>query len=113
MADKVMKDFYHRVARIERAHEKRNGFDAARALGRSHYAPPRRLRPPVIAPVLVVLACILLLKGMIYAGLGAQDYEARAAALWDGGAIDRFGAVIMQPDPVSTWLAGQIGAALR
>lgn len=113
MADKVMRDFYQRVARIERAREQGLGLEAQGALGRSHYARNRRWRIPVAGPVLIVVAGVILLKAVVHAGLGTQEYEARAATLWAGGAVERVGAVVMQPDPVSAWLAGQIATAFR
>lgn len=113
MADPNLRDFYERVARILRAHEQGYGFEAAGALGRSHHARPRRAGLPVMGPVLVVVVGVVLLKAVLHQGLGAADYEARAAALWQGSALDRLGAVMMQPDPASLWLSERLGAIVR
>ncbi|MFN6976895.1 MAG: hypothetical protein ACK4OP_02135 [Gemmobacter sp.] len=113
MADPNLRDFYDRVARILRAQERGYGFEAAGTLGRSHYPRPRRLRIPVMAPVLVLVCGVLVIKAILHQGLGATDYEGRVAALWDGNAIDRVGAVIMQQDPATVWLSARIGALVR
>lgn len=105
MANRNLRDFYERIARILRMHAQGYGFEAAGTLGRSYYARRQRLRVPVIAPVLVVMAGVVFLKAMLHAGLGAQDYEARVAALWTGSAFDRVGAFLMQPDPATLWVA--------
>jgi hypothetical protein len=113
MADKVLRDFHERVARIERAHARASGFGAQGAPGRSHRTRWGRWRVPVIGPVLVLVLGVILLKAVIQAGLGTQDYAARVAALWEGGAVERIGAVVMQPDLASAWLAGQFAAMVR
>lgn len=113
MADPNLRDFYDRVTRILRAHEKGYGFEAVGTLGRSHYTRRKALRIPVMGPVLVLVCGIVLLKAIIHQGLGAQDYQERVAALWAGGALDRAGAVLMQPDPATLWVSDRLGAMLR
>jgi hypothetical protein len=113
MADPNLRDFRERLARIGRAHARGYRFEAAGGRGRSHDARPRKVRRPVMGPVLVIVAGIVLFKADLHQGLGAQDCAARAAALRQGSAFDRLGAVLMQPDPATLRLSARIGAMRR
>lgn len=100
-------DFNDRVSRIRKAHVSGLGFEAEGTLGRSHYARRRGFRLPLMGPVLVLLAVVLLLKAAIHVHLGGQTYQDKVDLLWQGSALDQLGAVVMQPDPLTIWLAAQ------
>lgn len=108
MADENLMDFNRRVRRIEKAHVDGYGFEAAGALGRSHYRPRKRLRLPLTGPLLMVVALVVVLKAAIQMQLGPELYQSKVDRLWQGNLVERTGAVMMQPDPLSTWVAGRL-----
>lgn len=110
MVDENRVDFQHRVARIRQAHVSGLGFEAQGTLGRSHYAPGRRWRIPLMGPVLVLIGFVALLKALIHLRLGGESYQARVDALWSGEGLDWLGALIMQPDPLTIWLSAHLAA---
>jgi hypothetical protein len=106
MLDPNLKDFYARVGRLNKAHAKGFGFEAAGVLGRSHHrrpTPKSRLR--LLLPLLFFLASGFALKGAIHYAVGAQTYGDRVAELQNGAGFDRLGATLMAPDPVTLWVA--------
>lgn len=105
MTDPNRDDFYGRVARLERAHARGQGHEATGALGRSAYFRPSARRLPVLRGSVFVLAAVIGLKATLYGGLPEDVYLSRLAALKQGTAIERVGAFLMTPDPVSAWLA--------
>ncbi len=112
MADGKLAAFNSRVRRIEKDHTNGYGFEAVGTLGRSHYRPRRRLRLPVAGPLLVIVALVVVMKALIQLHLGAGLYQERVDRLWLGNPAERIGAVLMQPDPLSLWLAGRLGRAV-
>ena len=112
MTDPNLTDFYGRVARIQKAHDKGYGFEAAGTLGRSYYFRPRSKRRPFIWPVLFLLVCTVLLKGVVYHSVGAETYNDRVAILAAGEWIERAGAWLMQAEPATIFVSDQITAAL-
>lgn len=113
MAGPDFSDFYGRVARIERARAKGYGFEAPGTLGRSYYHAPAERRRAVLGPVLFLLACGVLLKGLMYHQIGAGTYEARVAALQAGEGIEKVGGWLMQADPVTLYVSGRIETLLQ
>ncbi len=105
MTDPNRDDFYGRIARLERAHARGQGHEAAGALGRSAYFRPSPRRLPVLRGSLFVLATAMGLKATLYGGMPQDVYLSRLAALKQGTAIERVGAFLMTPDPVTAWLA--------
>lgn len=110
MADENLMDFNRRVRRLEKAHVEGYGFEAAGTLGRSHYRPRKRLRLPLTGPLLMVVALVVVLKGAIQLHLGADLYQTRVDRLWQGSLLEQVGAVMMQPDPLSRWVAERLAA---
>lgn len=108
MADGNLVDFNHRVSRINKAHVKGLGFEAPGTLGRSHYLKRRGFHVPLMAPVFILLLVAVLLKAVIHVHLGGTQYQAKVDRLWTGSALDQVGAVIMQPDPLTIWMAGRL-----
>lgn len=100
-------DFNDRVSRLRKAHVNGLGFEAEGTLGRSHYSRRRGFRLPLMGPVLVLLAVVLLLKSAIYVHIGGQTYQDKVDLLWQGSPVDQLGAVVMQPDSLTIWLAGR------
>ena len=113
MAGPNFGDFYGRVARIERARANGYGFEAPGTLGRSYFHRPVARRRSVLGPVLFLLVCGFLLKGLMYQQIGAGIYEARVAALQGGNGIERVGGWLMQADPVTVYVSDRIGTLLK
>lgn len=112
MTDPNMTDFYRRVSRIEKMRAKGYGFEAVGTLGRSYYHRPSAPRRSFAGPILFIALCIFLLKGMMYHEVGADTYNTRVASLMSGQGIDHFGGWIMQAEPVTVFVAGQLDQLL-
>ena len=97
-ADPNLNEFYGRVARIEKAHAKGYGFEAAGTLGRSSTWKQEKSGWRVLKPLVVVLAMGLALKGLIHHYVGAELYQERVAKLQAGEGFDRLGGTLMQAD---------------
>lgn len=108
MTDPNMNDFYGRVARIQKARAKGYGFEASGTLGRSYYTRPTATRRSIIGPIMFLLLCTVLLKGVIYHAIGAQSYGERVAVLMAGDGIERAGGWLMQPEAATVFVADQI-----
>jgi hypothetical protein len=63
-----------------------------------------------IMPVALVLMTIIAIKAAVLANIGADTYAARIATLSQGDTADRIGAYILQADPLTAFVAGQITA---
>ncbi|MBD3765947.1 MAG: hypothetical protein IE927_14830 [Rhodobacterales bacterium] len=105
MADPNLHDFQQRVARISADRARGRAFEAEGTLGLSRLAPPPRRRRPLLGPLAFVLCCGIGLKAALLAEVGQDSYADRVARLAAGDGIDRLGAALMQPDPVSLALA--------
>ncbi len=115
MVDRHRRDFQGRLGRIEYTHEAGGGFEAEGTLGMSYYnSRRRRRRMPRLLGVLTVMAVVLiLLKAGMHVAVGADAYEYRVAAMKAGTQTDRFGAYILQADPVTLALAAQLRRIIR
>ena len=104
MTDPNRDDFYNRVARLERAHAQGLGHEATGALGRSAFFRPSRRRVPLLRGSVFVLAAVMGMKATLYGGIPEEMYLGRIAALKQGTAIERVGAYLMSPDPITVWI---------
>jgi hypothetical protein len=77
-------------------------------------AQPRRqrIRIPVRAILLFVVA-FFGFKAFLVANLGPQTYDERLARLNEGTVVEQAGAFVMQADPLTNYVARQIGPILR
>ncbi|MGQ0609781.1 MAG: hypothetical protein ACT4N9_01575 [Paracoccaceae bacterium] len=112
MADANLKDFYDRVRRFERMKRKGLGFEAPGAIGRSHYRRPRSQGPGWLWRLVTVAGFVLVLKALLFLSVGAVVYGQRVARLRAGEGLEPLGGWIMQADPLTRWLADQIGTVL-
>lgn len=101
MADPNLHDFYNRVSRIEIGRAQGFGFEAVGTLGLSHYRRAPRKRTPILAPLLIVLATAIGLKGAILYNVGETTYNQRVAEMRVGDDFERLGAVLMRADPAT------------
>jgi hypothetical protein len=110
--DPNLNEFYSRVSRIEKAHAKGYGFEAAGTVGRKVPGRHGRRLLKIAKPVVMALALGLCLKGVIHYYVGAQTYESRVSALAAGEGFDPVGAWLMHADPVTLWVSGKIQSLL-
>lgn len=116
MVDRHRRDFQGRLGRIEHTHEAGGGFEAEGTLGMSYYNSHRRRRRrlPRLLGVLTVMAVVLIvLKAGMHVAIGADAYAYRVAAMKAGTQTDRFGAYLLQADPVTLALAAQLRRVVR
>ncbi|MFV0490795.1 MAG: hypothetical protein ACK5M4_03155 [Pseudorhodobacter sp.] len=59
-------------------------------------------------PLIFVVAAICGLKGAIHYHVGGDLYAERISAMQAGQGLDRLGAMIMTPDPVTRWISGAL-----
>ena len=112
MTDPNLTDFYGRVARLQKQRAKGYGFEAPGALGRSYYTKPKSRRRSFLTPVLFMLVCCFLLKGVIHHAVGAQSYDDRVAALLVGKGVEPVGGWLMQTEPVTLFISDKITEGL-
>jgi hypothetical protein len=108
MSDPNLTDFYGRVARIQKMRSKGYGFEAPGTLGRSYYYHPTVRRRSIIGPVLFLILCAVLLKGVIYHNIGATSYNERVASLQAGEGVERIGGWLMQEEAATVFVSGRI-----
>lgn len=115
MPDLNMKDFEHRLGRINRMHAAGRSFEARDALGRADFDAARGRRRIAIPlrSIALVLAAVLLFKGAILAQLGSGGYQDRVAALAAGTIGEQVSAWVLHPDPASHWIAAMIKSVLN
>ena len=109
MVDRNLEKFYNRVGRIERIHQEGGGFEADGTLGLKYYNSqkhPRRRRG-LLGPVVLVMMTVVGIKAAVHTTIGAEVYDERIAALWEGPLIDQVGAYVLQADPLTLALADQ------
>jgi hypothetical protein len=113
--DRHQQEFDTRLRRIDRKHKKlASGFVAAVSHDGLIVARPRRRRMRVpFAGLALVAVGIIAFKGIVYAQLGAATYESRIATLAQGSQVERVGAWVMQPDPLTLWVSGQVRALIQ
>lgn len=113
--DTSLKEFNTRLRRIHKTHRKGGGFEAAGALGQSHYTRQRRRsqRRPVLRPAMTALALFICFKALTLAHLGNADYSSRIAALQAGGWAEKAGAHLMAIDPLTEAAAAGIKPLLN
>ncbi len=107
MIDRNMKDFEHRLNRIDQIHRAGGAFEAAGTLGRAYYDAARQKtrHNKWLRPLAMILVGALLFKGGLYAQLGADAYGERIDALFKGSIADQAGAWILSADPLTVRVA--------
>lgn len=112
MADPNLVNFYSRLARFEKLHSKGYAFDAPGTITRPRRRAKRSALASIVKPLVLVAACGIGMKSVMYHQVGSQDYTARVAALQQGEGFDRLGGWLMQADGATVYFAGKIEAAL-
>ena len=116
MVDRNLQNFYGRIGRIEDIHRAGGGFEAEGTLGMSYYN-ARRRRPRrrigLLGPLAVVAMCVVGVKAVVHATIGAELYEERLADLRGGEGIARAGAYVLEADPVTLAIADRLRNLLQ
>lgn len=102
--------FDKRLKRIVRRHD-RMANGVVRTVGPDGLivARPRIYHPRFpLKGILALVGAGFLFKGLLFFYLGSDDYTARLAVLQQGTVMEQAGAWVMQPDPATTFIAGQI-----
>lgn len=114
MSDVFMK-FDQRLGRIERTRRKlSSGYVAELGTDGLITIKPKRSKRgfPILGIALLVVG-FFVFKAIMLAHLGPVSYGERVGKLEAGTQIEQAGAYVMQADPATTLIAGQIGPLLR
>lgn len=79
-------------------------------------ARPRRIRSALDFPAksaAIVLASMLLFKGILIASLGPIGYDERVVNMKDNSILERLGAIVLVSDPVSREIGTQLAPVFR
>lgn len=63
--------------------------------------------------VIITVLAFIGFKAFLIANLGPQTYDERVERLQDGTVVEKAGGFVMQADPLSTYVALQVGPILR
>lgn len=113
MYDPNLQEFHRRVERLEAARP--SGLRRAvskSAMRRASRGLWQRV-VTILRPALIACLVFVALKGGIHHAVGAATYDQRLAELAQGEGPDRLGAWLMEPDPVSSWVSGQLAVLLN
>lgn len=107
--------FNQRVQRLAKKHDAMSrGYKTRMRKDGLIVMKPRRSRPGVsLRAIVLFIGALLMFKGFLLANLGPEGYSERVAKLSEGTPVERAGAWVMQPDPVSVFIAEQTGPVLR
>lgn len=75
--------------------------------------PKRKNSPISMRSFAIFLIAFFAFKGFLIANLGEQTYGERVAQLGNGTSVEKAGAMVMQPDVISQYIAQAIGPILR
>lgn len=115
MADANQKLFSSRLKRIDRQHRKlsRGYVQLVERDGMLVPMPRRRVRTGFpFRGLLIAIVGILLFKGVLLASLGEGTYQFRVEKIAEGSSFEKVAAWVMQADPVTRWIAGQLAPFL-
>jgi hypothetical protein len=112
MADPQLQEFGKRLSRINRHHEKlAQGYVNVVSADGLMVSQPRRQQLKFPWRILAVIAALFFVfKGLLMAGLGEEEFAARAFSLQAGTPVEQVGGWVMQPDPLTVWVANQVSA---
>jgi len=115
MAKTDMNEFEKRLSRIDKIHEAGGAFEANGSLGRSYFdsTRPKSRRALPLRGLALLVAGILLVKGMMLAQIGAEEYAKRVANLADGNMVEQVGAWVLHADPATRYIASVISPLIH
>ncbi|WP_417809194.1 hypothetical protein [Thioclava sp.] len=115
MAKTDMNDFEKRLNRIDKIHEAGGAFEATGSLGRSYFDSmrPKSRRGLPLRGLALLVAGILLVKGMMLAQIGAEEYSNRVAILANGNMVEQIGAWVLHADPATRYIASVLSPLIH
>jgi hypothetical protein len=114
MVDRNLENFYGRLGRIDRIHQAGGGFEAAGAIGMSHFRTKRRSRRlGLLAPLVLIMMTVVVIKAGVHVSIGDELYQERIVALRNGDQAEKIGAYVLQADPLTLMLAEQFRKLTR
>lgn len=107
-------EFDQRVHRLTKKHQKLSrGYRATMRKDGLVVMKPQRIRSGIPARVLVLsLVGFFAFKAFLLSSLGPTGYQFRVDGLNEGTSVEKAGAWVMQIDPVSQFLSGQLNKIL-
>ncbi|WP_424987710.1 hypothetical protein [Microbulbifer sp. S227A] len=107
--------FEQRLYRLNQKYESMTqGGSSVRQQDGLVLAGPMRIRPrTAIRPYLMLAVLFVLFKAVLIAAAGQGTYDGRIAQLRQGNPVEHAGAVVMQADPVSQFLAHRLRPLLH
>ncbi|KEJ88220.1 hypothetical protein [Sulfitobacter donghicola] len=109
-------DFHARVGNVDKQQSRlvRRGYTTRIDKNGVIVAKPKamRIRLPIKGAVLLVLS-FFCFKAFMLAANGPDTYQDRLATLESGNAAEAFGASVLAIDPVTQYIADQMGPLLR
>ncbi|MBT8418997.1 MAG: hypothetical protein KJO42_16290 [Silicimonas sp.] len=108
-------EFERRMRRINRRHSKlSHGYvTAVNSDGLVVAKPQRRGSRGTLRGVALIVIVIMVFKGFLHAQLGQQAYEERLQSLASGTVIEKAGAFVMAPDPITVWISSKVVSLVR
>lgn len=108
-------DFDRRLRRLGKKHRAMaRGYTASMRPDGLIVMQPRRARSRISPRALFIfMMCFFAFKGLLIASIGIAGYEDRVQSLRTGTPVEQVGAWVMQTEPLSMWIAEQIGPVLR
>ena len=109
MAEVLNIEFDKKARRIVKRHKRlARGYEAVvEENGIVVRRPVRQLPRVSKTGIFMVMLTLFCFKAFLFQNLGPQTYEDRVAKLAGGTVIEKAGAFVMQPDPVTLWLVDQ------
>jgi hypothetical protein len=114
MAD-IHHGFAKRLRRIDLKHARleRGYIGKVREDGLIEFRPKRRVPAIPLRGLLYLVFGFAFFKAVVLAHLGGVTYQERLAGLAAGNPLERAGAYVMRPDPVTRMIAGPLSRALH
>ena len=115
MADAKQLQFGQRIRRIDRTNRSlAHGYVTTVSHDGLVIARPRRKSAHFsFRGLFLGLLILLAFKGFLFAKIGPESYQDRVTLLQGGTAVEKVGAYVMKADPVTVWLAEQMGALMQ
>lgn len=108
-------EFHKRLGRLVRKHEALSrGYVTGMRPDGLIVARPCAARPWISGrAVLLLLVAFFVLKSLLLAGMDMSAYNKCIANMRDGTVLEKAGALVMQPDPLSQMIASEMRRILR
>lgn len=108
-------EFDRRMHRINRRHSKMSHGYVTKINddGLVVAKPAKKSRNVIARATVIVIAMIILFKGVLHAQLGPEAYAERVQSLSEGSPLEQAGSFIMRPDPITLWISGHAVSLVR